>query len=319
MKNLRGKTILVTGANGFVGSHLIRRLKEMGCVIHALCRTKIVSNGDGIHWINLDMSDMKRLRKVFTQVNPDIVFHLASHVTGNRALHQLEPTLKSNLVSTINLLALVAEFNCDRIVTVGSMEEPHIDSNDVPSSPYSAAKWASTGYSRMFFNLYNIPVVTATLFMIYGPGQKDKTKLIPYVTNALLLNSAPKLSSGTRDIDWIYIDDVIEGLIQMAITPGIEGKIIDIGSGKTHTIREVVEKIVELTKPDVMPQFNALPDRPLESTRVADVKLTGSLIKWKPRVSLHEGLSKTVKWYRENLHKANGKDGIAKKTSSTVK
>ncbi len=217
-------------------------------------------------------------------------------------------------MSTVNLLALVAEFNCDRIVTVGSMEEPDINSNDVPGSPYSAAKWASTGYSRMFFNLYNIPVVTATLFMIYGPDQKDKTKLIPYVTNALLQNSAPKLSSGNRGIDWIYIDDVIEGLIQMAITPGIEGKIIDIGSGKTHTIREVVEKAVDLTKPDVMPQFDVLPDRPFESTRVADIKLAGSLMKWKPRVSLHEGLARTVKWHRENLREANGKERIAKKT-----
>ncbi len=307
MKILRGKTILVTGASGFVGSHLIKRLKEMGCEIHALSRTKAELNGDGIHWIKADMSDMERLRKVFTQLSPDIVFHLAGHVTGNRDIDQLEPTLRSNLMSTVNLLSLVTEYNCDRIVTVGSMEEPDINSDHPPSSPYSAAKWASTGYSRMFFNLYNTPVVTATLYMVYGPEQKDANKLIPYVTSALLQNSVPKLSSGKRQVDWIYIDDVVEGLIQIAVTPELEGQIIDIGSGKTHTIREVVEKIVDLTKPDVMPQFDALPDRPFENTRIANVKLAGSLMKWKPRVGLPEGLERTVKWHRENLNKTNGK------------
>jgi nucleoside-diphosphate-sugar epimerase len=186
------------------------------------------------------------------------------------------------------------------------MEEPDINSSDVPSSPYSVAKWASTGYSRMFFSLYNTPVVTATLYMVYGPDQKDTSKLIPYVTNALLQNTAPKLSSGKREIDWIYIDDVVEGLIQIAITPGIEGKIIDIGSGKTCTIREVVEKIVDLIKPDVMPQFNALADRPLEKTRIANVELAGSLMKWKPQVSLPEGLARTVRWHRANINKEKG-------------
>lgn len=303
MKNLDGKTILVTGASGFIGCHLIRRLKEMGCVIHALSRHETASKRDGIHWTQADVSDMDRLRSVFTHVRPHIVFHLASLVTGNRAINQVEPALKSNLLSTVNLLTLVTEYKCDRLVTVGSMEEPDINSNDFPSSPYSAAKWAATGYSRMFYNLYNTPVVTATLYMVYGPDQKDTTKLIPYVTNALLQNTAPKLSSGKRDVDWIYVDDVVEGLVRIAGAPGIEGEIIDFGSGHTYTIREVVERIVDLTKPDVMPQFNALADRPLEKTRIANVKLADSLMKWKPTVSLHEGLARTVTWYRENMNK----------------
>jgi UDP-glucose 4-epimerase len=304
MINLEVKTILVTGASGFIGSRLIKRLKDTGCVIYALSRHDAGAKRDDIYWIEADVTDMNRLRHVFTNVRPDIVFHLASLVTGNRAINQVEPTLRSNLISTVNLLTLVTEHKCDRLVTIGSMEEPDVNSNDFPGSPYSAAKWAATGYSRMFFRLYNTPVVTATLYMVYGPDQKDTTKLIPYVTNALLQNIAPKLSSGKRDVDWIYVDDVVEGLVQSAVAPGIEGNIIDFGSGQTCTIREVVERIVDLTKPDVMPQFNALADRPLEKTRIANVKLTDSLVKWKPTITLQEGLARTVGWYRENMNKA---------------
>jgi nucleoside-diphosphate-sugar epimerase len=178
------------------------------------------------------------------------------------------------------------------------MEEPDIESSDVPSSPYSASKWASTGYSRMFYELYNTPVVTATLYMVYGPDQKDEAKLIPYVTTSLLNNVSPKLSTGRRAVDWIYVDDVVEGLIQIAVTPGILGRVIDIGSGRTHTIRTIVEKLVGLIQPDVAPHFSAVADRPLERTRIANVERSRSLINWKPRVTLDEGLSKTVNWYK---------------------
>jgi len=189
------------------------------------------------------------------------------------------------------------------------MEEPDVNSTDVPNSPYSAAKWAGTGYARMFFNLYNTPVVNATLYMVYGPDQKDMTKLIPYVTSALLQGIPPKLSSGKRDVDWIYVSDVVDGLIELAITPGVEGKIIDLGSGETCSIRSLIEKLVDIIKPDVSPLFNALPERPLEKTRIANVELTQNVINWKPKVSLEDGLKKTVDWYREKILPTSKKNG----------
>lgn len=253
MESLSKKTILVTGASGFIGSHLLERLKQAGSVVYALSRNFTPSKNDGIHWVKGDVSNLEELRNVFSNANPNIVFHLASQVTGNRDVSQIDPTLRSNLVSTVNLLTLVTQFKCERFVTIGSMEEPDVNSNDVPNSPYSAAKWAGTGYARMFFNLYNTPVVNATLYMVYGPDQKDMTKLIPYVTSSLLQGIAPKLSSGKRDVDWIYVSDVVDGLIEMAITPGVEGKIIDLGSGETCSIRSLIEKLVDIIKPDVSP------------------------------------------------------------------
>ena len=298
LTEFHGKSILITGGTGFIGSFLIQKLKKADCKIYAISRKPHSDSSGNVTWLQADVSDLGALREIFETSKIDVVFHLASHVTGSRDVKQVDPTLRCNLLSTVNLLTLVTEYKCDRLVSIGSMEEPDSESNDVPSSPYSVAKWASTGYSRMFFHLYNTPVVTARLYMVYGPDQKDGDKLIPYVTTSLLNNISPKLSTGRREIDWIYVDDVVDGIIQVAITPGILGQVIDIGSGRTHTIRNVVDKLVGIIQPDVEPNFNALADRPLEKTRIANIERSRKLINWRPRVSLDEGLSKTVSWYK---------------------
>ncbi len=120
------------------------------------------------------------------------------------------------------------EIGCHRIVLAGSLEEPDLDQGSgPPSSPYAAAKWASNAYARMFHDLYQTPVVTAKLFMVYGPEQNPRF-LIPHVISSLLEGVAPKVSSGNRSVDWIYVDDVVSGLLAMADAPDIEGGTIDL-------------------------------------------------------------------------------------------
>jgi nucleoside-diphosphate-sugar epimerase len=179
------------------------------------------------------------------------------------------------------------------------MEEPEEDDNiDIPCSPYAAAKWASSGYARMFHALYGTPVVTARIFMVYGPAQQDLNKLIPYVTLSLLRNEAPKLTVGKRKIDWIYVTDVVEGLIMIAIAEDVEGCIVDLGSGSLVSIRTIVQHLVDFIDPHIEPLFGELPDRPGEQERIADVENTYKMIGWKPRISLQRGLKVTIDWYR---------------------
>jgi nucleoside-diphosphate-sugar epimerase len=151
----------------------------------------------------------------------------------------------------------------------------------------------------MFNALYKTPVVTARLFMVYGPGQNDYKKLIPYVTRSLLRDDVPRLMSGTREIDWIYVDDVIDAYLALAEAPGIEGCTIDVGSGKLTSVRDVVTKIVDILSPEVQPDFGSINDRPMERVRVADVQSALEITGWKPRTTLSEGLAKTVDWYRK--------------------
>jgi nucleoside-diphosphate-sugar epimerase len=292
-----GRKVLVTGGSGFIGSQLCRKLCELGAEVHSISRRHGEGCIDGLRWWRADVVEGDRVGEIIKVARPEIIFHLASLVAGSRDAALVLPILHSNLVSTVNVLRSASEFGCGRVVLTGSLEEPAPeDSDQIPCSPYAAAKWASSGYARMFHALYQLPVVTLRLFMVYGPGQQDLKKLIPYVVLSLLRKEAPKLSSGTRQVDWIYVSDVVEGFLAAGLVPEATGT-VDIGSGELVTIRQVVERLVAMVDPSIQPVFGALPDRPMEQVRVADTATSARRIAWKPSTSLDQGLRQTVEWY----------------------
>jgi nucleoside-diphosphate-sugar epimerase len=156
----------------------------------------------------------------------------------------------------------------------------------------------------MFHALYQFPVVIARVFMVYGPAQQDLTKLIPYATLSLLRGQTPKISSGERLVDWIYVSDVVDGFMALAQAPGVDGATIDLGSGTLISIREIVQQLASVVDPRAKVEFGALPDRPLEPTRLAQTAETFARMGWKPRVGLREGLERTVAWYRGELERS---------------
>jgi UDP-glucose 4-epimerase len=292
-----GRRVLVTGAAGFIGAALCRALARSGAEVHGVSRSH--REGGGVRWWSADLAEPEAAGDVLRNVRPDVVFHLASHVSGDRAVGAVLPTVRDNLLSTVNLLTAACEQDGPRVVLAGSMEESDPGGPDaVPVSPYAAAKSAATGYARMFQALYGLPVVSLRVFMVYGPGQRDDTKLIPYVTTTLLRDEQPRLSSGTREVDWVYVDDVVAAfLAAAAATP--PGTPVDVGTGELTTVRAVVERIARLVGSDAEPQFGALADRPMERRRVADAARTRELIGWEPETPLDDGLARTVQWFRE--------------------
>lgn len=300
-----GQRVLVTGASGFIGTALCRKLAQSGAEVHAVSRAAQPRQSGGIQWWQGDLADADVTQALIVSIKPDIVFHLASQVTGNRDLALVLPTFQSNLVSTVNLMSALAEQGCRSLVLAGSMEEP-LTNEETPGSPYAAAKWAGSGYARMFFALYSLPVVIARIFMTYGPAQPDRKKLIPYVAESLLRGEPPRLTSGDRLIDWVFVDDVVEGLLATALAPGVAGSTVDLGSGKLVSIREVVEQLVRLVDRGITPLFGALPARPMEHSRVADSTTTYAQIGWKPTTSLENGLSQTIAWYRDHQDSSGG-------------
>lgn len=297
---------MVTGASGFIGSHLCRRLIEDQAEVHAVyCTQAPAKEKSQVRWWQADLSELSAVRRLFREVQPDVIFHLASHVKGAPNLEHVLPTFHSNLESTINLLTMAAETGCRRVVLTGSLAEPDPKNGELfPSAPYAAAKWASSGYARMFHALYQLPVVIARVFMVYGPAQQDLTKLIPYVTLSLLRGETPKITSGERLVDWVYVSDVVEGFVALGQASGIDGETLDLGSGKLVSIREIVQQLASVVDPRARMDFGALPDRPLEPTRLAQTAETSARIGWKPQVSLGEGLERTVDWYRTAMERS---------------
>lgn len=266
--------------------------------MHAVYRSQRPTDLGDQHWWQADLADEPEVRKLVRETRPQLIFHLASHVKGAPNLEHVLPTFHSNLQSTVNLLVSAAESGA-RVVLTGSLAEPEVANGEAfPSAPYAAAKWASSGYARMFHALYKLPVVIARVFMVYGPAQKDLTKLIPYVALSAFQAKAPKISSGQRLVDWIYVSDVIDGLLALAAAPDVDGATLDIGSGSLVSTREIVQQVISLTGTGINAEFGALADRPLEPTRTARIAETFAKTGWTPKVDLTEGLERTVAWYR---------------------
>jgi nucleoside-diphosphate-sugar epimerase len=295
-----GRTALVTGASGFIGTALCARLQSVGAKVHGISRRHLPSGAQGMQWWQSDLVDAGDVRRIVEAVRPDFIFHLASHVAGSRALELVLPTLQGNFLAAVNVLSAATQVGCERLVLTGSMDEPQPDGNwPIPCSPYAAAKFAASAYGRMFHSLYRTPVVMLRLFMVYGPAQQDLKKLVPYVTLSLLDGHAPQLSSGVRRVDWIYIDDVVDGYVAAALSPAVDGSTIDLGSGELESVRSIVERLTAIVgTPGVVPVFGAVSDRPMEQERSANLALARTALGWGPRTELDDGLRRTVDWYR---------------------
>lgn len=278
---------------------MVARLLRRGCEVLGVARRPPGTHSAAIPWLAADVSDPLQSRQVLADAAPEIVIHLASHVSADRSLDRVLSTFKDNLLSTVGVLVAAKSAGCKRVVIAGSMEEPDIaEPWPTPASPYAAAKWAAGGYARMFSALYGLPVVIVKIAMAYGPGQADPTKLVPYVVRSMLRGEAPRITSGTRAVDWVYIDDVAESIEQACFVDHLGGKSVDVGSGEHVTVRDFVNQLAAIVDPSIKPEFGALPDRALEREPRVDVKRTEALLGWRARTPLSEGLRHSVDWYR---------------------
>ena len=290
---------LITGASGFIGRHLCQRLCAEGSEVHATSRQqRPTTAGRGPVWWQADMAELSDARRILTAIRPDIVFHLSGFVGANPDPALVTKTYESQLTSTVNALIASTEAGCRRIIQTGSLTEPGPgEAQPTPRSPYTAAKWAAGAYGRMFHKLYGTPVVILRPSMVYGPGQ-DSGKLIPYVIRSLLRGESPRLSSGQLRADWIYVADVIDGFLRAAAASGIDGKTVDLGTGVIVSVRDIVERLVDITCSTIEPMFGVVPDRSGEAEMDANITAAFELIGWRAATPLETGLRRAVEWFR---------------------
>jgi nucleoside-diphosphate-sugar epimerase len=242
----------------------------------------------------VDMRDAQALQRLTQEIGARVVFHLAGKVTARQELGLVADTLGGNLLSTVNILTALAGSKIEKFVLAGSSAE--ITRDGVPSSPYAASKLASAIYADMFQRLYDVPVVRTRIFTTYGPGQ-EASKVIPHIINSLLASQPPLLSSATRACDFIFVDDVVTGLLIAARSGQPGGAPIDFGTGQAIMLKDVARELAKLAGRTIEPVFNAVESRRFEAAAVADIDATYELLGWRPAWTLQQGLMKTLEWF----------------------
>lgn len=321
------KPVLVTGADGFIGSHLVQALLDKGLRVRALAQYNSFNSWGWLEDIHCD-----RLEVVCGDVrDPDFcrhitretgtVFHLAALIAIPYSYVATDSYVDTNIKGTLNMLQAARDEGADRIVVTstsevyGTAQYVPIDEKHPrqPQSPYSATKIGADALAKSFYNAFDLPVVIARPFNTYGPRQSARAIIPTIITQ--IANGAREIKVGdlTPTRDFNYVADTAAGFIALAEAPGIEGREINIATGTEVTMKETLETIARLMDADVSFVTDPQRLRPSKSEvfrLCGDNTLITSLTDWRPAHSLEDGLQKTIDWFSNPANLSKYKSNI---------
>lgn len=309
---IEGKRVLVTGGAGFIGSHIAERLCQDNSVIVyddlSAGRRSNLSGFEGkMDFVEGDVRDEDALREALRDV--DIVFHCAAQVSVERSVEDPLETAKINIGGTLRILWEGKKAEVDRIVfpssaaVYGSSPEmpKREDMQTDADSPYAASKIVGEQYCRLFNKVYDLPTVVLRCFNVYGPRQDESSpyaSVIPRFITAMLDGEPPRIfGDGGQTRDFIFIDDVVEGFLLAASVEGVRGGTINIASGRSLSILELLETLRQVLGTEVEPEFVA--ERPGDVRHsFADISRAKRKLGFAPRVDHAKGLRRTVEHFK---------------------
>ena len=314
----KDKRVLVTGAGGFIGSHLVKKLLNEGAHVHILLKKngslwRIKDKINSLVVWESDITNLRSLRSTLPRSNPQIIFHLAALVDVSRSWDLIDPMINNNILGTINLLTALKECRFENFILSGSSEEYgnapsplKEDQREAPLSPYSFSKVASTLFCQMAAKTFDLPLTTVRLFPTYGPFQEG-SMFIPSAIRELLLKREFKMTLGEQKREFNYVDDIVEAYLRIAMCRKVLGEVLNVGSGVPYKVKDVVGIIKEFIGGDTTVEIGAIPYRKGEGMEcTCDNQKVTQLTGWSPQVSLEEGLRVTVEWYKSYYSKGEG-------------
>ena len=297
--------ILVIGGNGFIGIHLIRKLRDIGFECFSLSLNKLDKNNkeDEIHYLYADISDFSELTKVIGQNKYDYVVNLSGYVDHRNLLNGGLSVFNTHFGGLLNLLRIIDLDYVKKIVQIGSSDEygnvkspQNEEMREEPISPYSLGKLTCTNLLRMLHNSEKLPIVILRLFLVYGEGQ-GFNRFLPQIIKGCLKNESFPTSEGNQIRDFCYVSDIVDGIIATIKSEQVNGHILNLASGKPIKIKNVISKVVDIVGSGT-PIFGEIKYRSKENLSLyADISKAQKLISWEPKIDLDFGLEKTIDYY----------------------
>ncbi len=312
MSSRNFKKVLVTGGAGFVGLHMIDALLARGMQVRAMdnfmcSRPEVLDSYlKKIEFIKGDVRNARDVQKAVKGV--DAVFHLAAI---RSVMKTVEDPLVAHAVNATGTLLLLHHATQARVrhfifTSTSSVYGEALAAYQKeegpfkPISPYGVAKLAAEGYAKYFFREKKFPTTSVRIFNVYGPRQNPESKyslVVPGVLSKIFKNQAPLIDgTGEQTRDFIYISDVLDAFFKILGRPKSYGRVYNLGSGQTSSIRQITRSLLRLSASSLKPIHG--PRRPGDPDRTcADISAARRELGWRPQVSLEQGLKKTVEWY----------------------
>ena len=322
-----GRQVLVTGAGGFIGSHLTEQLVQAGASTRAFVHYNSMGAAgwldestvrDDIEVVAGDITDRDAVLEAMKGV--EVVFHLAALIAIPYSYNAPASYVRTNIEGTLNVLQSARAHGVQRVVHT-STSEVYGTARLVPigedhplqgQSPYSASKIGADKIAEAFNLSFELPVVTVRPFNTFGPRQSARA-VIPTIISQCLARETVRLGNlqPTRDLN--YISNTTEGFLLAGSAPNAVGQTINLGSGREISIEELARTIIRLINPEVRIERDEHRVRPGGSEverLLADNTVAQTLLGWKPSIDLEEGLQLTIDWMREHLDRYRPHDYV---------
>jgi nucleoside-diphosphate-sugar epimerase len=307
------KRVLLTGATGFVGANLARRLLADGHELHLLLRPaanrwRIEEIQDEVRLHEVDVAEKQSVDDRVRSIRPEWIFHLAAYGSYSTQT-DLDAMIQTNLLGTIHLVRACAEVGFDAFVNAGSSSEygfkDHAPSEEEwlePNSHYAVTKASAALFCRHTARKENLPITTLRLYSVYGPYE-EPTRLMPTLIREGLAGALPPLVNPDVARDYVYVEDVADAFVLAAErdNSGARGAVYNVGTGVQTTIRQVVEVARRTLDISAEPQWGSMPDRQWDtSVWIADSRRIRQELNWRPRHPFETGFRLMVDWFRNN-------------------
>jgi nucleoside-diphosphate-sugar epimerase len=306
------KRTIVTGASGFIGANLARRLIADGNETHVFTRPdsdpwRLDEIRHDVHFHHIALDDAEGVMRDVASIKPDCVFHLAAH-GGYSWQTDAQRIVRSNVVGTVNLVEACLKVGFDAFVNAGSSSEygvtDHAPSEKDPLEPnsvYAVTKATATMYCRHIARTKDVQMSTLRLYSAFGPFEESR-RLIPSLILRGLDGELPPLTDPNTARDFVYIDDVVDAFLLAASRSTQErGAIYNVGTGVQTTVRDAVEVAQKVLKISAAPRWGTMPDRSWDTTVwVADNQKIRTELDWSPQHTFEQGFRRAVEWFRTN-------------------